>query len=205
MLIWSDGFTRADGDTVGNGWVERGADFDISGNTLISDGAAQVASCYNAIPTSADQEVEVRFRTAGSDLTFCNVALARRANEGASGYTGYMASARTSVSGDGQVRLYRVDAGESYTQLGSDYSTPVLPNTDYTIKLSVLGTALAVSWEGVANVVTATDATYSAVGDIGVANYFTNVDWVNVYDFLASAHGVHRQLTRAQARGRMGQ
>lgn len=155
----SDNFDRADSDTFGTDWTEQKGDWDIVSNkgshvTDSGTGGEDVAIFNTALGANpdADYEVEaiVRLTSTGG------LGVYARWTDDSNHYFNYL----NTVSQNFQ--MYKKVSG-TYTQLGSTYSAGQSTDTDYTIKLSAIGSALKSYQDGVERI-SATDTAITATG-----------------------------------------
>jgi hypothetical protein len=174
--LFSDDFNRADNDVPGNGWTERGSDFDILSNTLTSSNTAQTDTCHNSTGiVSANYAVQASRSHSSGYGGVCG----RRVDQGADSD---MYAALTLV-GTG-FELYKY-VGGAFTQLGSTYTTTISAGVAYTVRLAMQGATITGFLDGVERV-SATDSTLTAQGNAGVMNYGTAWDDFLVEDLRPS-------------------
>lgn len=187
--ILSDNFNRADADSLGATWTERGADFDIVSNEvkMINGGTTGYSSAYDSGSTysSADYTVQVKTKT-NSGGSLVGVA-GRRVNYGTDDNDAYFASIRPSA---GRVQILKRASGIASSVAVTDAET-INFGTYYTVKLDMNGTTIKEFIDG-SEILSATDSTHSAAGDAGLMQNDTNEGLQFWDDFLsedASAGG----------------
>lgn len=160
MTTISDDFNRANSDSLGSSsegwsWTEVAGDSDIAGNTLASGADGTHYARAETDLSTDDHYVEANCTQIGTSSGSAVGLVARyssSANTGIVGYIRYDAS---------QYRLFRMTAG-SFTQIGSTTSE-ALPSVPFTARLTVDGTAIALSINSVDKVTTTSS---HAVGNI---------------------------------------
>ncbi len=178
--LFTDNFNRANSNTIGSGWMERytASNYQIVSNKIkltSNDGNITAAYRLNAL-VSPDYSVQATLNFSSLSPLYAGVG-GRMTNStsGTSEINGYMAFAEPGFQG---VYIFkRIDGGWFLLEV---YPTQILVNTNYILRLSMNGTNLQVYWNG-AQVISVTDATYTATGYTGVvtgtANSSIAVTW----------------------------
>lgn len=165
--IFSDNFNRADSDSLGANWTERGADFDIDTNEVVIPNGGNTGAGYSAAYDSgstygsADYSVqaEVKNDSGGSYVGVCG----RRVNFSTDDSDAYFATIRPS---SGRVRLFRRQSGAVISIATTDAET-INAATFYLVKLDMSGTTIKEFIDG-GEILSVTNSDISAAGDAGL-------------------------------------
>lgn len=161
-VVFSDDFNRANNDTVGNGWTERGSDFDISSNTLVTSNTNQADTCHHASGASgADYDVQAVMQVSPGSI---GGVVGRRVNFGGGTDSDFWAA----YIGAGNSYLYKRISG-GYTNVDI-FARTINNGTNYTVKLTMSGNTVKGFTDGVEEN-SYTEAVLTAAGDCGVGNY----------------------------------
>ena len=136
--IFSDDFNRADADSLGGDWTERGADFDIVSNGVNIPNGGNGGGGYLGV-------------------------VGRRVNYSTDDSDGYFASIRPS---SGRVRLFSRVSGVATSIATTDAET-INFDTFYTVKVDMNGTTIKELIDG-SEILSATNSALSAAGDGGL-------------------------------------
>ena len=160
--LLTDNFNRANSDTVGPLWTERGAagvDYDIVTNAAeaIATGSGRDVF-HSAVFSTADYTVQFDFiPVLNSDYVGI---VGRRVNNGATDSDGYFLLLRN--TGTNHLALWRRQAGVN-VELGI-YIVDVTEGQTYALKLSMQGTTIKGSLDGVERI-SVTNGDITAAGD----------------------------------------
>lgn len=167
--IFSDNFNRADADSLGGDWTERGADFDIVSNAVNIPNGGNSGGGYSTVYdsghtyASADYSVQAKTKLlTGGGGGYLGV-VGRRVNYSADDSDGYFASIRPS---SGRVRLFSRVSGVATSIATTDAET-INFDTFYTVKVDMNGTAIKEFIDG-SEILSATSSSISAAGDGGL-------------------------------------
>ena len=171
-VIYTDNFDRSDSSSIGSDWTEVLNDTQIHSNKLknVTSGligsVGAVATASAASPPSADYKVSAKVQCISGTGT----------NQSAVGVIGRYASstqfyyARINFNGD-KVQLYKVNPSASL--LGEYTGLTFNLDTEYTVMLSMQGSAIKAYAEGVERV-SVTDTAITATGDAGTRVFLDN-------------------------------
>ena len=182
----SDDFNRADDTSLGANWTDL-----LGGMRVISNSAhgetngVYDVSVWSANSWNANQSSQAVVKTG-----FVDIALYVRASGSGAAMTGYHAMAHNSVG----MRIYRVDAGPSYTLLNDIAGTVSAGDT---IKFDASGSTLTY-YKNAASQGTASDSTYGT-GSAGISSGSdTSVpawdDWTGTGEVVAGGGTVGKLL-----------
>ena len=177
---FSDSFTRANSTSIGTGWTERGggSNLSINNNAVVLDTnnlTLVSAHTTNGI-TSANYTVQskISFPSIAQSIMYAGIS-GRRVDVGTADSGGYMVYVEPY---DSLLTLYKRVSG-NWTRLG-EYQVSLLPNTFYTIGLSMNGTTIKALWQG-SPVITVTDSSFTQAGSAGIitgdAQPMTGIKW----------------------------
>lgn len=169
QVFLSDQFVAANGTVnttrtadIGLGWVEHSSftagEFSIQSNRAVTSSAANAAMNYNlAVPPIADYDVQATLRVLSANYTYSQGIVGRVST-----------SANTMILG-----RYMTNAWQCYqnvngtaTQIGVSSTTALISGADYIVKLTMDGTDVSLSVDGV-EVVSGT-TTVTAKGYAGI-------------------------------------
>ena len=167
--IFSDDFNRADADSLGGAWTERGADFDIVSNGVNIPNGGNSGGGYSTVYdsghtyASADYSVQAKTKLlTGGGGGYLGV-VGRRVNYSTDDSDGYFASIRPS---SGRVRLWSRVSGVATSIATTDAET-INFDTFYTVKVDMNGTTIKELIDG-SEILSATNSALSAAGDGGL-------------------------------------
>lgn len=164
-----DDFNRADSSNLGSNWTKRtdaGTDFQIVSNQLkltSSDNSSSALSTYTTQGISgADYSVQADIQYPTSSQTNWLGIIGRGSVYGTADSQGYYAFANRANQ---KIYMYKRQNG-SWTQLAS-YSTTISVGSTYTMTLTMSGSTLFLSWNGV-QVASAVSTTFTSSGFAGL-------------------------------------
>lgn len=189
MASFTDDFNRADSTNLGANWTEDAQDMAIASNRLVNNTtnkSGHVSTATGFTPADADYLIQaiVQIKNVGGNISATGV-IGRMTD------TTHFYMCRTVTTG---LQLYKFNGGA--TLLGS-YATTINLGTDYTVKLTMEGTALKGYLDGTERIST-TDSDLSSVGLGGVRMFPDNTGpSVSVGDSIVDDFYVDDELVAA--------
>lgn len=169
--LFSDNFNRADGDSLGSDWAERGDDFDIASNQVVAGTTtSQIGHFYHATAAYGTPDYAVQADYAGNVAGDFGGLLGRRTNGAGVEFTGYAVFINRT---DGDVYIYKRTTG--FFNLNIFPAAFTGAGTPRTLRLEMEGSAIRAYVNGGAAGSTS-DGGITAVGDSGGTNYGTSWD-----------------------------